>query len=173
MIAPSDHVKRFASAKTRFFKSMLSAFFDREFPKLFGPLMREKIADELMALFEAHMPERQHLMHGQMLWNALDKRTRADSPNPRYVPVILSVITKDDVNELTNGTPMNTIAGRAIARMTEEAYEQGGILSSRDLGLLRLRHPAWAPKTSRPASTPTPIRSPASRNCSNPSVQTE
>jgi hypothetical protein len=37
---------------------------------------------------------------------------------------------------------MSKITERAIVRMIQEAYQQGGILSSRDLGLITLRNPS-------------------------------
>jgi len=143
MIKAPDSVRRYRSAKARFFKPVLMNFFARECPKLFGPIMRGKLADELINLFEAIAPETSRLKHGQMLWNALDKSTRGDSPRRRYVPVVLTVVSEEDVELLTQGVFMSKITERAIARMTREAYEQGGILSSRDLGLLLTREPAW------------------------------
>jgi hypothetical protein len=147
MNTPSESVKRYNSARARFLKPVIASFFEREFPRMFGPVLREKVADELIALFETTAPDRTYLKPGQMLWNALDKHTRGDSPNRRYVPVILTVITEEDVALLARGTPMSEIAEHAVARMFEEAYQQGGILSSRDIGLLRLRHPTWAAAT--------------------------
>ena len=47
-----------------------------------------------------------------------------------------------DIAQLAHGTPMTQIARQAIGRMIQEAYSQGGILSSRDLGLLTLRDPS-------------------------------
>jgi hypothetical protein len=138
-----DSIKRYRASKHRFFKPVLINFFAREFPRLFGPVMREKLAEELIKLFETLSPEAKRLRPGQILWNALDKRTRGDSPNRRYVPVVLSVITEDDVDQLTKGTPMSQITRNAVARMMREAFAQGGILSSRDIGLLTLRQPAW------------------------------
>ena len=41
------------------------------------------------------------------------------------------------------------MAEEALARMIREAYQQGGILSSRDLGLITLRGPAWTSKCRR------------------------
>lgn len=140
MIPTPDSIKRYQSAKDRFFKPVLINFFARECPKVFGPLLRDRLADELIRLFRVHRPETTHLQAGQILWNALDKHTRGDSPNRRYVPVILTLISSADVAKLTQGTWMSQIAQEAIARMIKEAYEQGGILSSRDLGLLTLRN---------------------------------
>ena len=141
MIKAPDSVKRYRSAKDRFFKPALINFFARECPKFFGPIIREKLADELINLFEALAPETSRLKHGQILWNALDKNTRGDSPRRRYVPVVLTVVSEQDVEELTRGVHMSKIAAGAIARMIRQAYQQGGILSSRDLGLLTLRQP--------------------------------
>jgi hypothetical protein len=136
-----DGWKRYDAAKHRFFKPVLINFFAQEFPKLFGPIMRERLAEELIHLFETLAPEACRVKPGQVLWNTLDQRTRGDSPNRKYVPVLLSLITEEDVTHLAQDVPMSQITKNAIARMIREAYRQGGILSSRDLGLLTLRHP--------------------------------
>jgi hypothetical protein len=140
VIKASDSVKRYRSAKARFLKPVIMNFFAIECPRFFGPTMREKLADELIGIFEAITPERSRLKPGQALWNALDKNTRGDSPRRRYVPVVLTLTCEEDIEQLTNGIAMHKIAEQSIARMIREAYEQGGILSSRDLGLLTLRH---------------------------------
>ena len=146
MIKSPDSVKRYDAAKHRFLRPVMINFFACEFPKLFGPVMRERIADELIDLFEKTAPETNRIKPGQILWNALDIKTRGDSPNRRYVPVVLSVITENDVEQLVNGVPMSVVAQNAVARMIKEAYEQGGILSTRDIGLLTLRSPSWVSK---------------------------
>ncbi len=141
MIRQPDSVKRYSSAKERFFKPAIMNFFARECPRFFGPVLREKIADELLSLFESVSPESSRLKPGQILWNSLDQNTRGDSPKRKYVPVILTIISEEDVQLLVEGVQMSTIAENAVARMIREAYSQGGILSSRDLGLITLRHP--------------------------------
>ncbi len=143
MIKAPDSVKRYNAAKHRFLRPVLINFFAREFPKLFGPVMRERITDELIDLFEKTTPETNRIKPGQILWNALDKNTRGDSPNRRYVTVVLSVITENDVEQLANGVPMSVVTNNAIARMYKETYEQGGVLSTRDMGLLTLRSSSW------------------------------
>ena len=81
--------------------------------------------------------------------NALDKTTRGDSPKRKYVPVVLSVICEEDIQLLTQGANMSKITEKAIVRMIREAYQQGGILSSRDIGLITLRQPSWASSVRR------------------------
>lgn len=66
MIKQPDSVKRYSSAKERFFKPAIMNFFARECPRFFGPVLREKIADELLALFESVSPEISRLKPGQI-----------------------------------------------------------------------------------------------------------
>lgn len=140
MINKADCLKRYSSAKTRFLKPVIMNFFSSEFPKLFGPIIREKLADELITLFESNCPDVKRLKPGQLLWNALDKNTRGDSPLRRYVPVVLSVVTEDDILQLESGILPSAIAKNTIARIIKQAYQQGGVLSTRDVALITLRY---------------------------------
>ena len=142
MIKNADCYNRYHSAQDRFLKSAIISFFAREFPKFLGPVMRKKVADELVTIIDAVHPEFSRLTPGQVLWNVLDKSTRATSARRRYVPVALSIISPEDVTQLSQGTPMSQITQQSIARMIREAYDQGGILSTRDIGLLILRDPS-------------------------------
>ena len=142
MIKAPDSQKRYSAARDRFLQAGMINFFAREFPKLFGPVMRQKLAEEIVGLFESLSPEVKRLKPGQILWNALDLKTRGDSPRRRYVPVVLSLITPEDVELLAQGQRMTRIAEKAVARMILEAHDQGGILSMRDIGLLLLKHPS-------------------------------
>lgn len=142
MIEKPHSQKRYSSARQRFLKPVIEEFFARELPRFFGPVMRDKIADQLIAIFENLCPETNRLKPGQVFWNALNKDTRAISAKRSFVPVVLSIITPEDIDRLAGGAPMSAIARNAIARMIREAYAQGGILSSRDLGLLTLKDPS-------------------------------
>jgi len=143
MLPTPKSVKLYASALDRFFKPALQKFFLDAFPKYFGKVVVEKIADELIALFERHRPERDYIETGQILWNALDKNTRGDSPNRRFVHVVLTLVSAADVQRLVQGESPSRIAKDVVARIIREAYAQGGILSSRDIALLTLRDNSW------------------------------
>lgn len=143
MIQAPFSEKHYRSAKARFLKPVIMNFFAIECPRFFGPTLREKLADELINLFEAVAPENTRIKPGQIVWNALDKDTRGDSPRRRYVSVILTLICEEDVDQLIQGTRMTKIAEKTIARVIREAYEQGGILSTRDLALILKRDPSW------------------------------
>jgi hypothetical protein len=143
MIKQPDCHNRYNSARNRFLKPAIQDFFARELPRFFGPMMREKIAEQLVAIFEDLHPDSSRLNPGQILWNALHKDTRATSTKRSYVPVVLSIITPEDIDQLSSGTLMSEITRKAIARMIREAYAQGGILSTRDVSLLTLRDASY------------------------------
>lgn len=138
MIQRSIQSKKYYSAHDRFFKPVLMSFLEKQCKGLFGPIIRENIANALIELFNKQCPERSRIKHGQVVWNALDKRTRADWEGRKYVPVILSLTTNEDIKDFENGVSIKVIRQKAMARMIAEAYEQGGILSTRDLSQLLL-----------------------------------
>jgi hypothetical protein len=136
MIQAASSVKHYSSAHDRFLKPAIVNFFEREFCGMFGPVVRENIADALIDLFNSLCPESSRLKPGQIVWNALDKRTRADSEKRRYKPVILSLVTDDEVSMFEKGSSVSSIRKNVMARMIKEAYQQGAVLSTRDLSLL-------------------------------------
>jgi hypothetical protein len=136
MIRKPDGVRKYRTAHDRFLKPAIVNFFEREFSGHFGPIVRENIAEELVNLFDNLCPETERLKPGQMLWNALDRHTRADSPKRRYKPVILTVVDNSDIEMFEKEKPIPEIRKQVVARMMKEAYKQNGLLSTRDLSLI-------------------------------------
>jgi hypothetical protein len=143
MIPKISSVKHYSSAHDRFLKPAIVNFFEREFCGMFGPVVRENIAVALIDLFNSLCPESSRLKPGQIVWNALDKRTRADSEKRRYKPVSLSLVTDDEVSMFENNCPVQQIRQNVMARMIKEAYQQGAVLSTRDLSLLLVSAGSW------------------------------
>ena len=140
MIKSPDCRKRFHSAKARFLEGALNNFLKRELPKVLGPILRGKLIEELLKLLKELLPLKEHVKAGQIVWNAVSINTRADWANVRFVPVTLTMINEQDIEQLATGVPMTEIARQGIARITKEAYEQGALLSMRDIGLLTWRY---------------------------------
>ena len=143
MIPKTPSVKHYSSAHDRFLKPAIVNFFKREFCSLFGPIVRENIADAIIDLLNSLCPESSRLKPGQVIWNALDKRTRADSEKRRYKSVILSLVTDDEVSMFEKNCSIKEIRQNVMARMIKEAYQQGAVLSTRDLSLLLVSSAAW------------------------------
>lgn len=142
MRVPDETHKHFASARERFLGKSIETFLKREFPRYFGPVVRHSIARELVALIRAQLPPREFLRPGQCVWNAVSIRTRPDHPRREFVPVVLTLIAEDDIQKLLQHGSMQKLGMNAVARITREAHQQGGLLSMRDIGLLVWRHGA-------------------------------
>lgn len=136
MIRTPDGVRKYRSAHDRFLKPAIINFFACEFSGYFGPVVRENIAQALIDIFEENAPTLSRIKHGQMLWNALDKDTRADWENRRYKPVILTLVDSQDIDLFVKEAPIKQIKQQVIARITKQAYSQGGLLSTRDISLI-------------------------------------
>jgi len=136
MIAPSASYKQHHSAHRRLLPASIAQFFETNFPKFFGQQIRDRIAQQLLALIESQCPEVTALRPGQCVWNAIAIETRADSDKLRLVPVILTLVNDADIERLAAGETPNKVRQDAIARVLEEAYQQGALLSMRDIGLL-------------------------------------
>ena len=142
MIEQPQSQKHFSSARKRFLRSSIESFLDREFPRTFGPVIRQKIAEKIVDLVNQQLPAKDHLRPGQCIWNAVSVTSRPNSPNRQLVPVVLTLVDSKDAEQLAAGTPMSVIAQQSIARICREAFEQGALLSMRDIGLLVWRQNA-------------------------------
>ena len=131
-----DGIRKYRTAHDRFLKPAIVNFLKTELPGYLGPIVRNNIADALIDLFDSLCPETSRLKPGQMIWNALDRHTRADSLHRRYKPVILTVVDKTDIEMFEKELPVSKIRANAMARMMKEAYSQGGLLSTRDISLI-------------------------------------
>ncbi len=136
MLRKPDAYHRYHSAHDRFLKPIIEDFFRNEFPNTFGPNIRSTIADELIAIFNSNNREIQTIKPGQILWNALHKDTRADSRNRKFVPVILTIVADEDISNLEKKMSPTENRQNVIARITQEAFAQGALLSMRDIALL-------------------------------------
>jgi hypothetical protein len=123
-------------SKKRFLQSSIESFLDREFPRIFGPVIRQKVAEKIVDLVDEQLPPKDHLRPGQCIWNAVSVTSRPNSPNRQLVPVILTLVDSSDAEQLAGGTSMSVIAQQSISRICREAFEQGALLSMRDIGLL-------------------------------------
>jgi hypothetical protein len=136
MLIRSSASHRYKSAHKRFAKPAIEHFFEEEFPKMFGPNMRSIIADKLIEIFQNNFRQAKTVTPGQILWNAVHKDTRADAPNMKLVPVVLTIINDDDISKLEKGMSITEHKQNLIARICKEAYAQNALLSMRDIELL-------------------------------------
>jgi hypothetical protein len=87
-----------------------------------------------------HHRQRTRCRAGQCLWIAVavddfptrNKRTE----QTRLVPVVLDLVTADDVEDAVAGSVRAHTRPKKIARLFRQAYAQGGVLTEADVSLL-------------------------------------
>lgn len=136
MLPTSSASKHYKSAHKRFLKPVIENFFKTEFSRNFGPSTRSFIADELIKIFQQNNRDINFLKPGQVLWNAVHKDTKSGAHNMKLVPVILTLVSDEDISKLENGLKITQHRQNVVARMLQEAYSQDALLSMRDVSLL-------------------------------------
>lgn len=127
---------KYESANERFTEPALMNFLKTEFPSLGGEKVRELFVKELMNILERFYYSKNKIKLGQMRWLALSKNTRPTCDNPIFIPVTLTVVSEIDIEKYCSGVNREEIVQDIIARLLTEAYEQGGMLSMRDVSLI-------------------------------------
>jgi hypothetical protein len=122
------------------FETAVSNLLSTEFPKIGGPRVIELLVKELKSIVETYYPPITNLRMGQMLWFAVAKDETVgigkSMEKLRLQPVVLSVITHEDIQKMANGLPIREVRKDAVARILLEADEQDGTLAESDLALI-------------------------------------
>lgn len=139
MIDKTYAEKHYSSASKRFLHATIAGIFEEHFPKFFGHDIRNLIARAIVTLVEEQTRGIETLRPGQCLWNAVAIETRPDSPKLQLKPVVLTLVDELDIDRLAAGESPTRVAQDTTARILREAYEQGALLSMRDIGLLTWR----------------------------------
>ena len=116
----------------------------RELVLNFGFENKLKIADVLiqsmLEIIDQYGQDKQKLQPYQIVWPAVAKddfpsygKTMAKT---KHVPVVLTLWTVDELEQLAQGKNPKTLIAQRIARCYRQAFEQGGVLSSIDMGLI-------------------------------------
>ena len=100
-------------------------------------LFAEAMIERILTTVEAFIRPRSQLKPGQVLWMAVahDGRKHAyeamkDIP---LVPVILDLVTDEDLQALAQGEAFSNLRRRRHARLLDQALAQGGVLAQTDL----------------------------------------
>lgn len=98
------------------------------------------LAQRMLELFQEYAPDGEKVQPQQVVWLAVEAsdppgygKTLADTRQRR---VILDLWTKEEVDELANGARPRALLPQRVARLCQQAYRQGGLLTTTDLSLL-------------------------------------
>jgi len=138
--SPSPAWKTFDASARKSFHSVLCHLLHTEFPGIFGPAITKLFADKIDELYARFHPPASHYRVGQVLWAAVavdglpgrDKRIE----DTRLVPVILDLVTAQDIHEATAAGTRRQTRRNKIVRLCTQAHAQGGVLSLADVALM-------------------------------------
>lgn len=126
----------------------LEAVLKRELMTNFGFENMGVIADVLIQRFldiiEEYAPPQKRLRPYQTLVLAVDKHEKFGygkrMEECKLVPVIVTLITPAELQELADGAKLRELRPRIAARILQEVYDQGGVLPFSTTGLLTGLH---------------------------------
>jgi hypothetical protein len=142
MTTPKNATSRslFKPLMAKTFESAVLQFLEQEFPHLTGPLTRKTFVEALQNLIEQFYPATSHIKAGQMLWIAVATEDRPgygkSMTHTRLVPVVLSLVTQEDLSCLCAGEDFASLRTQVVARILREAFDQGGVLAETDLSVI-------------------------------------
>jgi Protein of unknown function (DUF1670) len=122
------------------FRNSLCHLLQTEFPGVFGPAVTRLFSESIDQLYQRFHPPGSRFASGQCLWIAV----AVDDPprrgklieNTRLVPVVLDLVTADDLEEAVAKTVRLNTRPKKILRLFRQAYAQGGLLTEADVSLL-------------------------------------
>ncbi|MFP4052095.1 MAG: DUF1670 domain-containing protein [Thermoplasmata archaeon] len=119
------------------FESALEHLLNTEYGFLGGKKVMELIVDDVKTLVQKFYPK--NLSIGQVVWPAIKAESNSHQfdkiEKHELVPVVLSLITREEVTRLSKGEKKIKIWEERGARLVNEAYDQGGVLTLADVGM--------------------------------------
>lgn len=136
----SQNEATFSPQEYKTFPGALCAFFEKQCPKLGGPVIREALVREIHTMVCRFFPETSHLKQGQTPWVAVDRNETTgygkSMKNTALVPVVIDLIGENDISDRKNGRKLRDIKIDAVGRICKSVDRQGGCLSQADLAVL-------------------------------------
>jgi hypothetical protein len=104
------------------------------------PKVAEALIIDLLSIQAESSKDASELKPGQMVWPAVLKTEKHGNgktlAKTKSKQVILSVVGDSDILDYSRGIKTSRILAKRIARIVNEAYHQGGVLSQADIALI-------------------------------------
>lgn len=121
-------------------KTVLCSRFISEYGFMGGKEVIELIVNDLLKIVNEHQLPLSKVKKGQILWQAVAKDETSSygksMSDTRTIPVILTLVSDEDINMRINGVSITQIRKNITERIMKEADEQRGTLSQPDIALL-------------------------------------
>lgn len=134
--------QRYQRIKGRTLKQMLLNRFLNQYGYDKGEITASAIIDDLLTLIEQFYRYSDHsfLKAGQMVWHAVQTdepcQKRKKMAQTDFKPVVLDIISDSDIEDFKAPMHHREIRLKKIERWTQQAFDQGGVLSQLDLAVL-------------------------------------
>jgi hypothetical protein len=136
--------RTFSPLRDKTLTNILRQLFVTQFGYENKVLFAEAMIEHILATIEAFVKPASLLKPGQLLWMAVahDGRKHAYQAMKEIpqVPVILDLVTDEDLQSLSEGEDFRSVRRRRHARLLEQALAQGGVLAQSDLAAIALLH---------------------------------
>lgn len=131
-------------------EGILGYFLEENCPQLGGRLMIEPVVKEIVKLFDEFCPPVERLKMGQVVWYAVDVNETSGYGKSidkcKLNAVILDLININDIDDLLAGLNKRERQKKVAARLFEQAYEQGSVMTSADVAAIMRLAPATVGK---------------------------
>jgi hypothetical protein len=138
----TDRQETFSPLREKTLANVLRRLFVTEFGYQNKIIFAEAMIERILETVEAYVKPATLLRPGQVLWMAVSNDGRKHAHQPMKdipkVPVILDLVTDDDLRALASGEKFIAVRRRRHARLLEQTFAQGGVLAQGDLAALTL-----------------------------------
>lgn len=136
-------------------EGILCHFLEQNCPQLGGRLTVKPVVKELIRLFDEFCPPIDRLKMGQVVWYAVDVNETSGYGKSidkcKLNAVVLDLINLSDIDDLLAGVNKRERQKKVAARLFEQAYEQGSVLTSSDVAAIMRLAPGTVGKYVREA----------------------
>lgn len=132
----------FAPLQDKTLSNVLRHLFVTEFGYDNKVLFAEAMIQRILETLDAFVKPAAMLEPGQLLWMAVVRDGHKHAPQAMketpQVPVVLDLLTDDDLQALSDGQSFVSVRRQRHARLLDQALAQGGVLAQTDLAALTL-----------------------------------
>ena len=135
-------LRQYKRIKSKSLKHILVDRFINQYGYDKGTVTASAIVDDILALIEQYYRynDNSFLKPGQMVWHAVPvdeyPKKGKSIAQTRLKPVVLDMITDDDVEDLRCCLRNRELKLKKVERWTHQAYDQGALLTQLDLAVL-------------------------------------
>ena len=140
----SDRRETFSPLRDKALTSVLRQQFVAEFGYSDKVIFADEIIDRILETIDIFVRPAELVLPGQLVWMAVAndgrKHARERMRDIPQVPVVLDLVTDEELAALSRGESFPAVRRQRHARLLTQALEQGGVLAQSDLSAISLRH---------------------------------